>query len=212
MAKRYQVRNGECINSIADAHGFFPDDLWGAPENADLRDQRKNPNSLAPGDVIVIPDKTLKSYQVQTDKVHQFKVTGVPAKLGVQVLDDDEPVRHAPYVLTVDRSRHEGTTDGDGMVEAWIPPAARRATLEVEVDEGDIREYELELGALAPIETIVGVQQRLRNLGYECGETGRLDDAMREALEAFQADAELEVNGELDDTRAAIEKKHDAKG
>ncbi|PRP91450.1 putative peptidoglycan binding domain protein [Enhygromyxa salina] len=211
MATSYRVRQGECISSIAHRHGLFPDDLWQAPDNAELRAARRNPNSLAPGDVIVIPDREPKQAKLALDSSHTFKIKGVPAKLSVLVSDDGEALADRAYTLTVDGVRHEGATDSDGKVEVWVAPGSRRALLEVEVEADDIWEYELELGGLDAVETIRGAQARLTNLGYGCPSSGQLDDDTRAALEAFQADHEVSVSGELDEpTIAALAEHHDS--
>lgn len=210
MASAHVVRQGECISSIAHRHGWFPADLWDAPENAELRQLRRNPNCLAPGDVIAIPELKLKSCAIGLDASHRFKLKGVPAKFCVVVDDGDEPLADKPFVLIVDGARQEGVSDGEGLIEAWIAPDARRARLEVEAEADDIWELEFVLGGLDAVETVAGAQARLANLGYGCPDSGELDEETRAAVEAFQADHELEPSGELDDaTVAALEDAHD---
>ena len=48
----HRVREGETISSIAAAYGFteWEERVWNAPENAALKEQRVNPNTLEPGD------------------------------------------------------------------------------------------------------------------------------------------------------------------
>jgi hypothetical protein len=207
----YQVRQGDCISSIAHQFGLFPDALWQAPENAELRATRRNAYSLTPGDVITIPDKRLRVCTLAIDASHTIKIKGVPAKFSVVVANDDEPLADRPYVLTVGHVRHEGATDADGRVEVWVPPEARRALLEIQAELDDVWEYEFSLGGLDAVETISGVQGRLINLGYACPRSDRLDDDTRQAIEAFQADHDVAVSGELDaPTIAALVRHHDA--
>ena len=54
----YTVKQGDCFMSIAAANGFLWDILWNHGDNATLKQLRKDPNVLFPGDTIVIPDKT----------------------------------------------------------------------------------------------------------------------------------------------------------
>jgi N-acetylmuramoyl-L-alanine amidase len=72
MPKKHIVKQGECISSIADAHGFFPDNIWNDAANTKLRGKRKDPNVLYSGDVVVIPDKQSKEESCATEKKHSF--------------------------------------------------------------------------------------------------------------------------------------------
>ena len=61
MAENYQVKQGDCISSIAFEKGFFPDTIWNHPENENLKELRKDPSVLLPGDSVYIPDKRLRN-------------------------------------------------------------------------------------------------------------------------------------------------------
>src|SRR5208337_3002899 len=52
----YVVRQGDYLAQIAFRRGFVADRVWSAPENATLREARKDPNILAPGDILHVPD------------------------------------------------------------------------------------------------------------------------------------------------------------
>jgi N-acetylmuramoyl-L-alanine amidase len=56
----HTVKQGDCISSIAHETGFFWETLWNHPDNAKLKQLRKNPNALLPGDVVSIPDQRVK--------------------------------------------------------------------------------------------------------------------------------------------------------
>ncbi|HBP18834.1 MAG TPA: hypothetical protein DEA08_13750 [Planctomycetes bacterium] len=66
------------------------------------------------------------------------------------------------------------------------------------------------MGGLAPPEDTSGLQQRLNNLGYHCGEEdGQAGAVTRQRLEAFQRAAGLETSGQLDDaTKAKLLELH----
>lgn len=205
MSKQHPVAPGECLSSIAFTTGFFPETIWNAPENAELRSQRERGTILAPGDVVFIPDKRPKTESVNTGAVHPFRRRGVPSKLHLQVLDDGEPVANQPYVVSVDGAARSGTTDPEGRIRVSIAPNARKA--KVKVGQGaDLIQYELSLGHLRPIDDVAGVQARLEALGHDCGgEDGVVGERTREALRGFQRKHALPESGEIDEaTRAKL--------
>lgn len=204
MPTTHRVQQGECLTSIAEQYGFYWQTLWNAPENARLRDLGRHPNVLHPGDEVVIPDKRMTSYMRPTGARHTWKVKGIPAKLRLRLLWDDEPRQNEPFVLTLDGGTViRGNTDGDGRIDVTIPPDAMRATLRVGTGER-VEEFSLNLGHLDPIEQESGVRARLENLGF--GDTGVLSDAVR----SFQRSQGMEPTGELDAvTRSRILGHHD---
>lgn len=203
------VRQGECIESIARAHGYLPDTLWNHPDNAQLKRERKDPSLLLPGDRVQVPDPRPRQEQAADGRKHRFRRKGLPSKLRVQVLRDGEPRKSEPYTLNIDGRLSKGTTDGDGVVEVPVPPDAQKGTLIVGKDEQDQQTFELRLSGLDPIASISGVQQRLENLGYPCPASGALDEPTRGALGDFQRACDLEATGEPDQkTRDKLAEKH----
>lgn len=208
MPIEYVVRQGDCISSIAAEHGFLPDTIWNHFSNAALKKQRKDPNILMRGDVVVIPDKTLRYEERPTDARHVFVRRGVPEKLQLVLLDDTGfPRPNVPYTTIIDGKLHEGSTDGEGRLVLSIPPNAKEGRLIVR--EGE-EEYPLDLGHLDPVTEISGVQARLSNLGLDCGsEDGELCEKTVSAIRRFQESVGLEPTGELDDeTRRDLLKAH----
>ncbi len=250
MSTDHAVRQGECINSLAERYGFFPDTLWDAAENKDLRELREDPNILQPGDVVHIPDLTPREESGGTDELHRFRRRGVPAlfravfyrppspeedssdedgadsadgsgsgatppALGGEdrsdesvfedVPDDDaaeqsEPITDAPYVVKLDGSFIEGRSDSEGLVEFPIPLDASEATITFYKGTDDEISFDLGLGKMDSIDTVIGARKRLCNMGYRCASEGdELDSEMRDALRRFQAEHELETSGEIDE-------------
>lgn len=209
MPRQHKVKQGECLSSIAEKYGLFPETIADDGANADLKNQRKDLNVLYPGDVLTIPDKRKKEVSCGTEKRHRFRKKGTPAQLRLKLLDeDDSPRANVKYSLQIEGRYFEGSTDGEGKLEQTIPPGAKKAVLMLEDDDP----IPLDLGHLDPVDTITGVQQRLRNLGYECNEeTGDLDDGTISALKAFQKDNDLEESGEPDQTtKDKLVEKHGA--
>lgn len=198
MAISYQVKEGDCISSIAFEYGFFPDTIWSHSNNATLKEKRKDPNVLMQGDVVFVPDKRLKEVSEATNQVHKFRVKNCPAKLSLRLLFNGEPRRSEAYTLDIDGNITNGATDSDGNIKISIPPNAKRGKLVVGTNERKM-EYNLKLGQLDPIDKISGVQSRLNNLGFNCGRVdGVLNPETKEALQAFQVSVGLPPTGELD--------------
>jgi hypothetical protein len=210
VGRYHTVTTGECLSSIAYVSGFFPDDIWQAPENEPLRAERGNANLLVPGDSLFIPDKTRREASIPIDRRSRFVLRGVPAKLHLEVRDDGQAVVDAPYIVTVDGQLHVGATDDAGAIDLSISPAAQRASVEVILPDGDVIAYELGLGQLRPITELDGIRARLDNLGFDClGERGPLGQNTQAAIERFQAAHDLELTGEPDAaTQAKLEAEH----
>src|SRR5438105_358348 len=101
MPEQHTVQSGDCISSIANEHGFFPDTVWNDSANAALREKRKNPNVLAPGDTVVIPDKREKTEARDSGQEYRFRKRGVPAKFRLRLLAEGKPIANAPFTLLV---------------------------------------------------------------------------------------------------------------
>lgn len=192
----YEVKEGDCLASIAAAFGLGPAALWADQGNAALRRQREDPNVLRPGDVLHIPERRPQTQPAATEARHRYVRIGTPALFRVVVCELDVPITGEAYELDVDGTLFDGVTGDDGTVEHWISPLARRATLTLHAR--DLR-YEISLGALEPANSLRGAQQRLNNLGLGCGaEDGDAGPLTRAALALFQARQGLERTGELD--------------
>lgn len=208
MPTRHRVQPGECLVSISESYGFFWETLWSHPENEALRNRRRDPTVLLPGDEVFVPEKTIKSYDRPTGARHTFRVKNVPAKFELRLLDEaGEPRSGLAYVLVIDGREIPGTTDGDGAVKTSISPTARNGVLRITATG---EEYQLDLGHLDPVDTIRGAKSRLQALGSY---NGSIDDeggvAFSRALMAFQSAQGLQQTGVLDaSTQDALRTAH----
>jgi N-acetylmuramoyl-L-alanine amidase len=201
------VLDGEGLTSIAVQYGFTPERVWNDPANESLRALRADPEILAPGDVLTIPEKKDRSAACATGKRHVFRRIGVPALFSLRLIDDGRAFANEAYELEIGERRFQGTTNDDGVLRHWVDPGARTAVLLV---RGIVR-IEIAIGAMEPEDSLAGVQKRLSNLGFACGDPdGILDDETRAAIAVFQQSRGLEPSGVADETtRAALRAAHD---
>lgn len=197
MPTVHRVRAGECMTSIAEKAGLYWETIWQDPANDSLRALREDPNVLQPGDLVTIPDVRPKKIQRGAGARHSFTRRGIPARVEVVLRDSDgSAISDEPYVLTIGQSRHEGTTDGSGRVEGFLPAGATQGVIEL---PGLGVSWPILLGQLDPIESNEGVQQRLANLGYPCGRAdGEIGPSTESAIAAFRAAQDMD-EGTLDD-------------
>ncbi|HKJ19460.1 MAG TPA: peptidoglycan-binding domain-containing protein [Woeseiaceae bacterium] len=81
----HKVVSGDCIHSIADAHGHFWETVWSHPDNSDLRRKRETPSVLEPGDEVAVPEIRVETEPAATEKKHRFRRRGVPVSLRIVV-------------------------------------------------------------------------------------------------------------------------------
>ncbi len=211
MSTTHVVKQGECLSSIALRYGFSDyRTIYEHPDNAAFKRKRPNPNVIHPGDTLVIPDKKSPlQAECTTGKRHRLTFERVRVLARMAVLeDDDHPIADAPYELWIEGKKQDGRTDENGLLEESLPPDLPEARL-VLPERG--LEIELRFGHLDPIEEVTGLQARLNNLGFWCGEVdGILGPLTRSAITSFQASRGLVPSGEPDGpTRDLLTKAHD---
>jgi N-acetylmuramoyl-L-alanine amidase len=194
------VKQGECTESIAYEHGLFWKTIWNDPKNAELKQVRKNPSALLPGDKIHVREKEEKTHPGATGKRHRFRRKGIPSSLWIQVRNGAKPWANQPYRLVIDGKPYEGRTDADGWISRRMMPDVKNGKLTVGEGSETI-EWVLDLRHLDPADEPSGVQGRLNNLGYDAGPVdGKMNEQTRAALARFQAGQGIEATGELDNT------------
>lgn len=206
MPTKYMIRVGDHLSAIAAAHGFGDfKTIWEDPDNSELRAAREDPHVLAPGDLLVIPDRVVRERPCATGRAHRFVLTRAPLSLRIRVEDlRGEPLGGAEVRFAVEGAEEESTTDGDGVVARRIAPEARRGALATPETE-----YELHIGALDPVSEPAGMLSRLSNLGYDVDALDEGDDEeLRFSVACFQRDRGLPVTGEPDDVRADLLEAH----
>lgn len=208
MPIRHEIVQGESVISLSEKYGLFADTIWNDPANAELKEKRKNMNILMPGDIVIIRDKRLKEVKKPTGSVHKFRRKGIPALFRMQLFDVEEPRANQKYTLEVDSQQYEGQTDSQGVLQQPIPTASQKGVLIIGPDK---LRLELNFSYLDPINEIAGLQKRLNNMGYDCGEPNNiLNDKTRNQLKLFQKRFDLPQTGEADSqTLKKLEDLHD---
>ncbi len=190
---QHTVSLGETVSKIAgDRKLANYRVIWDHPSNKDFAKTR-DPNLLYPGDELFVPEQQQKDMIATTGVTHQFRKKVPKNKLRIQMLDGNmNPIPEADYSLTAGDDSFSGKTDNEG----WI-----KHDISVEADSGSLdfggRTIELDIGHLAPLDKIEGIQARLQNLGYTVQAVDGDDstDEYKDAVKAFQGDQQLTVDG-----------------
>lgn len=195
-AYRITFPGGKVLEGKLDARGRAQHDDVGKPGKIAFPD--RDASAVEPG-----------AGTVEPGKLNSFRCKGTAAEVRLQFFDGEEPRANQVWVLTVDGVRLCGTTDAQGILTAKLPAGATGAALVIGPDDA---KYDLEIGALTPLEQPAGVARRLANLGFAPDSAGG-EAALGEALRAFQRYAGLKETGTADDaTKAKLRTLHDEVG
>lgn len=209
MPEFHTVRQGECMADIAARYGFQDyHTIWDHPKNSGLKRKRQNPNVLSEADSVYIPSKQEKEDPRGTDQRHAHNVPN-PKVLYRTIIRDakDEPLTNAAYTMKLGSQTITGCTNGEGLLEQEIP--LKFDTAELRLDDLGVT-WTVHFGQLDPIESISGLKQRLKSLGYPPGSvTAVQDDGLRAALRAFQKDNDLSGDGDITaETLSKVKEKY----
>jgi len=211
------AKRGDCLASIAADYGFADwHTIWDSPHNTRLRQRRKDPAVLHPGDCVYIPGRESEPVMRPTGQSHRFVLRRAEIRLCIRL----KLGTSCRYILSIAGTEHTGQVDDNGLIDFPIPLDAKEGKLLVypkrsrdlgEAYEHEPLSYDLALGHLDPVEEVTGVQARLNNLGFRCGVAdGELGPRTQAALHAFQKSAGLRATGELNEpTREALRQQHD---
>ncbi|MEO7093854.1 MAG: hypothetical protein ABI175_11430 [Polyangiales bacterium] len=222
MASQHEVKAGEHMVRICAENkqrDYRP--IWDHADNKPLTKDRKNPNLLLPGDIVVLPDAKAKTVTAKTEKHHVFIVKGkLELDFRIVLIDEnDKPI--ADKEVDFLKKGETATSDGDGKVEKIdLPFKFELGTLEFEYRTIDLStrgtqppelwqgeeivepRFVVAIGHLDPLETVSGVQGRLNNLGYYAGEIGYAEEdeiAVKCAVEEFEVEHGLKPKGDPED-------------
>jgi N-acetylmuramoyl-L-alanine amidase len=216
------VRQGETAAQIAWRYGFADvKAIWDDPGNRELAKARPNPAVLRPGDCVAIPPRKVAMFKLPPEQEAKITAKRPGQRLHLMVeWDVGDPAASARYELTFRHGhkehRRRGTTKGDGLLDEKLPLQATQLRLFVWPKDSqgktDCVILDLGMGYLDPIEDLSGVQARLENLGFYCGdEEGELGPRTQAALKRFRAEHKIEEEDLLGpETLKQLEKEQKA--
>jgi hypothetical protein len=198
----HDVQQGETLLGLAAANGLESwKDILDRPENAELKKKRTDPGLLKAGDRVFIPNREMRHEASAVDAKHTFKVSPPKAWIRLAVKDAaGEAYAGKKYELAVAGKTVSGNLPADGLIEQAVPVDTTAGTLTVWIADGISQVWELRIGHMDPADEVSGVQARLNNLGFDCGEPdGVEDEETQAAVRAFQVLTGLESTGAIDD-------------
>ncbi len=201
----HTVIQGESVLSLSRQYGVPPDKILNHADNSELRQRSRDRGILFQDDDLLIPEIEMREENCATDQRHRFRCTNRNADLRVRFMKKGEPRSGQSFVVRAGNREIRGNLDNDGWLVARIPADAQEAT--VTLGEGARQEtFQMRVGHLDPISEWRGVQQRLNNLGFACGEeNNENNEDTAEAIRMFQTKNGLTSTGELDDaTRSRL--------
>jgi N-acetylmuramoyl-L-alanine amidase len=200
----YVIRGGDYVSRLAAQHGFVAEEVWNHPANQELRRRRPNPEILAPGDVLRIPEPFSGAATVRPHATNRFRASVPRVDVRVRLQRGSQPLATERYAIEgappgVER---QGTTDAEGYARLRLPITTSEVTLRIERLGIEIP---VRVGHLDPSDERSGMRQRLTQLGYYANPDAATDEADRQSLRLFQRDHRLPETGEYDPaTREAL--------
>jgi hypothetical protein len=210
--KPHLVKQGEYLSRLAAERGFDAVEVWAHPDNAALRERRRSPEVLAPGDVVFLPAPAERRHRVELGGANRFKAPMPRIPIKVRLVERGEALSREPCLVEgLGPEEVALFADAEGVVSFDIPPHLEHVTLVLPARD---RRVHVRVGHLDPLETPSGLAQRLENLGFlSPGWQGLPEDAretrVRSALRRFQTSRSLPSTGALDDaSRRALGDAH----
>jgi hypothetical protein len=203
----YVVKQGDYLTKLAHVHGFDAEAVWGHEKNRALREAGRDPDILAPGDILYIPRKPRPELPLATGTTNRYRarVPRIDVKL---VLRDAEGSPMADEVYRVEGlgAPQEGKTGPDGSVAFTVPVHIREVSLLLPRHNLHLP---VRVGHLDPITTRAGVAMRLAHLSFLAEDAAPSDEDLSRAIAAFQRSQGAKATGVLDEeTRRALEQAH----
>jgi hypothetical protein len=190
----HDVKQGETLIALAVQNGLESwQEIVDAPENAELKKKRPDPGILLAGDKVFIPNRVMRHEASAVDAKHPFTISRPKAWLRLAVKDaNGASLAGKKYELSVDSVITKGSVPAGGIIERAVPVDADEGTLTIWLDDGTSEVWSLRIGYMDPLDETSGVEARLANLGFDCGD-------LESSIRAFQERLGLEVTGTVND-------------
>jgi hypothetical protein len=203
----YVIRQGDYLKKLAFVHGFDADEVWDDPKNAELKRLRKDPDILAPGDVVHLPAAKKEGLPLQKGAANAYQVKVPRRETTLRFAGPLGPYANEAFTVEGLGEPISGTTDAEGSLTLSIPVAA--AEVQVRFDRRR-KVFRLHVGHMDPISEPSGVQARLAQIGLYHGPlNGQLDEDTLSALAVFQEKQGLPVTREPDEaTLKALQEQY----
>jgi hypothetical protein len=197
----YIVRQGDYLAKLAFVHGFDADEVWNDPKNDELKQLRPNPNILAPGDILYIPEKKEEERPIEKGTENTYTATVPKVEVVLVFLDGEQPLANEPCEvrgLGEPASGDPSSTDDDGKLTLSVPVTIREVS--VYFAQKNVN-YNVRVGDMDPVSEPSGLCKRLTNLGFlprHLPESANMNELLEYALLSFQKKKGLSPSGQVD--------------
>ncbi len=192
----YIVRQGDYVAKIAFQLGEDPGQIWKIDKNKPLTEDGRDPNLLAPGDVLRVPDRSRRQEVIALGGENNYQAQVAKTKVRLVLGDGSSRARSLKYESRFAGVVSEGTTSPEGELELHIPITVRIGEVFFPEIDHAIR---IDLGGLDPGTERSGALQRLANLDYLLPSQFSDESAIAEACRRFQFDQKLPQTGAPDE-------------
>lgn len=221
----YVVQPRDTVLTIALMHDLAPQAIVDANPEMFTGAAARDPQMLAPGEVLLLPSPTPPEPSVAPQVKNRFVARVPRVHLHLAFEDEGGPMADEPFVVPGvvrlpdetgrrdARAPLEGTLDGEGRITLIVP--ALLGTFVLTFPERHV-DHVVEVGGLDPVDQRRGREARLRHRGFLPVDQA-LDDpyrfetaiAERETLKSFQRAFDLQPSGYSDPpTQARLRDEH----
>jgi hypothetical protein len=206
----YVIRQGDFLSRLAFTKGFDADEVWDAPENAEIKAARPNPDILCPGDILYVPEPKPDPLPLNVGGESTYMGDVPTVTVRIILVEGGTPLANELFAVDGLPDPLSGTTTEDGCVMFEAPITLREASI---VLPNRNLSYPVMIGHLDPSDERSGTAMWLAHLGcygWFPELEGDFDpDQHKLAIATFQSTIGRDSTGEYDDdTRDALFDKH----
>ncbi|MCA9619430.1 MAG: peptidoglycan-binding protein [Myxococcales bacterium] len=216
----YVVRQGDHLARLAAERGFDAAEVWNHDANRELRERRRNPQVLAPGDVIYLPEARQSRLRLTAKSQNRYQADMPTVRVDQVLTFGARPLADERYeVHGLGGEPLLRRTDREGRARFEAPAHLRHVHLYL--PDQNVAAL-VQIGHLDPETEDQGLRDRLAHLGYllprgllppslagDVADPATRAREIEDALRRFQRDRELPENGAPDEaTLAALLDAH----